>query len=505
MNQNSIRKMVIVGGGTAGWMTAAAAAKILKNQYCEIQLIESDEIATIGVGEATIPQMRVYNRVLDLDENDFIKKTQATFKLGIEFVDWTRLGQSYIHPFGYYGISMEGVEFHHFWLRMYNQGRAAELENYSIAASAAQKGRFMRPVNRPNSPLADIDYAFHFDAGLYARYLREYSEARGVTRTEGKITQVVQRPNDGFIDAVVLEDGTRIEGDLFIDCTGFRGLLIEETLKTGYDDWSHWLPCDRAIAVPCANAGDPIPYTRSTARTAGWQWRIPLQHRIGNGHVFSSRFMSEDEATAILLANLDGEPLADPRTIKFTGGKRRQYWNKNVVAIGLASGFVEPLESTAIHLIQSTIARLFSLFPTRDFHQDEIDRFNRLSDLEIERVRDFIILHYIATERQDSPFWQYIQSVEAPEYLQRKIRMYQNSGRIYREDEELFNETSWLAVFHGQGIRANGYHPIVDTLSDEDVQRRVDNIREVIGNSSEQMPPQMDFIRQHCLADKIKM
>jgi len=505
MLDNRIKKIVIVGGGTAGWMTAAACAKLLKSSYCEIELVESEQIATIGVGEATIPQMQLFNKVLDLNEDDFIRKTQATFKLGIEFVNWKKVGESYIHPFGGFGINMEGVEFHHFWLKMYQQGLAKDIEDYSIAAAAAKQGRFMRPVNLPNSPLSDIHYAFHFDASLYAQYLRTFSEERGVRRIEGRVVEVLQRPSDGFIESIMLEGGAKVSGDLFIDCTGFKGLLIEETLKTGYEDWSHWLPCDRAIAVPSANTQDPIPYTRSTAHSAGWQWRIPLQHRVGNGHVFSSRFMSDDEATALLLKNLDGEPLADPRTIKFKGGKRKKYWNKNVVAIGLSSGFVEPLESTAIHLIQSTIARLFSLFPTKDFHQDEIDRFNRLSDLEIERVRDFIILHYVATERDDSDFWRYIRGIDIPEYLQNKIRMYQRTGRIYREDEELFNETSWLAVFHGQGVMAKDYHPIVDTLSDEDVKRRVDSVLAVINRSCEEMPLQKIFIDKYCKAEKPKI
>ncbi|WP_028885635.1 tryptophan halogenase family protein [Teredinibacter turnerae] len=499
MTNNRIEKIVIVGGGTAGWMTAAACGKLLKTS-CEVELVESEALPPIGVGEATIPQINLFNKVLQLDEDDFVRKTQATFKLGIEFVNWTKLNHRYLHPFGSFGRDMEGVEFHHFWLKMCKNGSEKNIEDYSLAAVAAKKGRFTRPINIPNSPLAEIHYAFHFDAGLYAKYLRDFSEARGVIRTEGRVKQVIQHPDSGFIESLTLDDGRCVKGDLFIDCTGFQGLLIEQTLKTGYVDWREWLPCDTAIAVPCTSNGDPTPYTRSTAHTAGWQWRIPLQHRIGNGHVFSSRFMSSDEATSILLNNLDGEPLAEPREIKFNGGKRKRYWNKNVVAIGLSSGFVEPLESTAIHLIQSTIARLFSLFPTREFRQEEIDRFNRLSDLEMDRVRDFIILHYIATERDDSPFWQYIQEMEIPEYLQNKIRMYQNSGRIYREDEELFNETSWLAVLHGQGIRPTDYHPVVDTLSLEEVRRRVDNIEAVIKRSSEEMPSHAEFIATHCKA-----
>ncbi len=506
MLENKIRSIVIVGGGTAGWMTAAAASKLLRNQYCDIHLVESDEIGIIGVGEATIPQIQLFNKVLDLQEDDFVRKTQATFKLGIEFINWRRLGHSYIHPFGSYGINMLGMEFHHFWLRLLKeQGKAPEIEDYSIAAVAAKQNRFMRPIQRVNSPLSEIHYAFHLDAGLYGRYLREFAEARGVKRTEGKVVQVKQREGNGFIESVVLENGTAIEGDLFIDCSGFRGLLIEQTLKTGYESWLDYLPCDTAVAVPSAKVGEPTSYTKSTAHTAGWQWRIPLQHRTGNGHVFSSQYMSEDEATSILLNNLDGEALAEPRTIRFNVGKRKKYWNKNCVAIGLSSGFIEPLESTAIHLIQSNIARLFSLFPTRDFHQTDIDMFNNQASLEMDRVRDFIILHYIATERDDSDFWNYCRTMEIPDYLKRKISMYQNSGRIFREDEELFNETSWLAVMQGQGIEANGYHPVVDTISKEELAARVNDVHQVIARSVEEMPSHQAFIDRFCKAEKPQM
>lgn len=508
MIENKIRSIVIVGGGTAGWMTAAAASKLLKNNYCSIRLVESDAIGIVGVGEATIPQIQLFNKVLDLQEDDFIKKTQATFKLGIEFINWRKLGHSYVHPFGSFGINMMGVEFHHFWLKLLQQkgvGAVPEIEDYSISAVAAKQGRFMRPINVANSPLSDIHYAFHLDAGLYGKYLRSFAEERGVVRTEGKVTRVIQRENDGFIKSIVLEDGSEIEGDLFIDCSGFRGLLIEETLKTGYESWLDYLPCDTAVAIPSEKVAAPIPYTKSTAHTAGWQWRIPLQHRTGNGHVFSSQYMSEDEATAILLKNLDGAPLADPRTIKFKVGKRKKYWNKNCIAIGLSSGFIEPLESTAIHLIQSNIARLFSLFPTRDFNQAEVDMFNRMASLEMDRVRDFIILHYVATERDDSAFWNYCRNMHIPEYLARKLEMYKCSGRIFREDEELFNETSWLAVMHGQGIEARGYHPIVDTISQEELEARVSDVESVISRSSKEMPAHQVFIDQHCLAEKVNM
>lgn len=355
---NRITQIVIVGGGTAGWMTAAALSKVLTKEY-SIRLIESEEIGTVGVGEATIPMIKLFNTALDLDEDDFVRQTKGSFKLGIEFADWGRIGDSYLHGFGKIGQDLGLVAFYQYWLKMHQAGKAADLDEYSINTWAARHGKFMRAVSdRPNSPLADIAYAYHFDAGLYARYLRGYAQARGVQRIEGKVVDTELRGGDGFVEAVVLDRGERIAGQLFIDCSGFRGLLIEQALKTGYDDWSHWLPCNRALAVPCESAAELTPYTRSTARDGGWQWRIPLQHRTGNGMVYCSDHMSDDEAAAVLLANLDGKPLADPRPLRFVTGKRKQFWNKNCVAIGLSSGFMEPLESTSIHFIQSAIAKI---------------------------------------------------------------------------------------------------------------------------------------------------
>ena len=353
MSENRIKKIVIVGGGTAGWMTAAALGKVLGPDYASITLIESDAIGIVGVGEATIPQIGTYNRMLGMDEDEFVRRTKGSFKLGIEFVNWGKLGHRYIHPFGHYGINMKGLSFHAFWLRSFKEGKATGLDDYSLNASACKDNKFMRPINAGKSPLSEIAYAFHFDAGLYSLYLRELAEGFGVVRREGMITQVHKRAEDGFIESVELADGGRVEGELFIDCSGFRGLLIEQALQTGYDDWSAELPCNRAMVVPCSSVDPLTPYTRSTAHTAGWQWRIPLQHRIGNGHVYCSDFMSDDEATSILLDNLDGEPLAEPRQVKFLTGQRKKYWNKNVVAIGLSSGFMEPLESTSIWMIQS--------------------------------------------------------------------------------------------------------------------------------------------------------
>ncbi|MFN3388209.1 MAG: tryptophan halogenase family protein [Allosphingosinicella sp.] len=498
MRDDRIRKIVIVGGGTAGWMTAAALAKILGDMAdLLVELVESDEIGTVGVGEATIPQILLFNGMLGLDEDDFVRATNATYKLGIEFRDWTRIGHRYVHPFGFYGLNMKGIEFHHHWLKGRALGDGTELDDYSLAAVAGRQGRFMRPrPDQPNSPLSKFSYAFQFDASLYARYLRAYSEARGVVRTEGRIVEVVQNGESGFVEAVRLDSGALVEGELFIDCSGFRGLLIEQTLGAGFEDWTKWLPCDRALAVPCENGGDRNPLTRSTARAAGWQWRIPLQHRIGNGYVYSSAHISDDEAAATLLANLDGAPLADPRPLRFTAGHRKKVWVKNVVALGLASGFLEPLESTSIHLVQSGIARLMSLFPTRRFDAAEIDRFNAMTAREYLDIRDFLVLHYKATERDDTPFWDYCRTLPPPAGLAEKLEMFRLNGRIFREHEELFTETSWLSVMVGQGVEPGGYHPAADLLPDEETLARLAHVREVIANAANVMPTQMEFLRQ---------
>ncbi len=497
---NRIRRIAIIGGGTAGWMTAAAFAKVLGPEYATITLVESDEIGTVGVGEATIPQINIYNRMLGIDENDFVRRTKGSFKLGIQFVDWTRIGHSYFHPFGKFGLDMEGVSFHAFWLRLHRMGLAGPIEDYTLMAKASERGKFMRSVNAGNSPLSSINYAFHFDAGLYALYLREHAEARGVIRREGKVVSVHQRAVDGFVESVALEDGTRIEADLFIDCSGFRGLLIEGALKAGYQDWSNWLPCNRAVAVPCASADDIPPFTRSTARTAGWQWRIPLQHRVGNGYVYCSEFLSDDEAAATLLANLGGEALADPRFIRFTTGHRKTYWDKNVVAIGLASGFVEPLESTSIHMIQSGIAHLLANFPDRSFDPVDAARYNRIIRTESEEIRDFLVLHYKATERDDSPFWNHCRTMAVPERLAEKIRIFENSGRTFRENEELFNDTSWFAVMMGQGLTPRTHDPVANLMSLDLTRERLNEIESTVAASADYMPTHRDFIAANCAA-----
>ncbi len=494
-------RVVIVGGGTSGWMSAAALARVLQGQY-PITLVESDDIGTIGVGEATIPMIQLFNRLLDLDENEFMRQTQGSFKLGIEFVNWARLGDRYIHGFGVIGQENATVDFHQYWLKMYQAGKAKELEAYSINTAACRANKFIRPqLDLPNSPLSQIAYAFHFDASLYAKFLRGFSEARGVLRVEGQIDQVETREGDGHVTALRLKSGQRVEGDFFIDCSGFRALLIEGALKTGYEDWSHWLPCDRAVAVPCESVKELTPYTRSTARQAGWQWRIPLQHRIGNGHVFSSKYISEDEATAVLMSNLDGAPLADPRPIRFKTGKRAQAWIKNVVSIGLACGFIEPLESTAIHLVQMGIAHLLTMFPAAGFADADRDQYNRIIGQEYEWVRDFIILHYKATERTDSPLWNYCRTMEIPRSLQDRMDLFRSHGRVYREGNELFTKLSWLQVMHGQRVRPQSYHPLADLRTEAETAEYLDEISGVIEACVEAMPSHSHFIADHCAAE----
>jgi tryptophan halogenase len=493
-----IRRIVVCGGGTAGWMTAAALAKLLGPAW-HITLIESEEIGTVGVGEATIPLINVYNEALELDENEFMRETAATFKLGIEFVNWGRLGDSYIHGFGPLGPDIGLAKFHHYWLSRHPDGRAADLEAFSVNIAAARRGKFMRArKDLGRSPLAEIAHAYHFDAGLYAAFLRRYAERRGVLRIEGRIGSVSTRADNGFVESVTMESGQRVPGDLFIDCTGFRGLLIEQTLHTGYEDWSHWLPVNRAWAVPCENHHPLTPYTRATARAAGWQWRIPLQHRMGNGHVFCNSFIGEQEAADVLVGNLDAPRLADPRMLRFVTGKRRQLWNRNVVAVGLSSGFLEPLESTSIHLIQNTVARLTTFFPFDRFDQADIDEFNRQSDFEFERIRDFIILHYKATERTDTEFWNYVRTMPIPDSLAHKLELWRSNARVFRDSQELFSEISWVEVLLGQRIVPRGYHPLVDTLAAEKIDEFLAGVRQTIARCVEAMPTHEQYVAEQC-------
>jgi tryptophan 7-halogenase len=498
VNDGPIRQVVIVGGGTAGWMAAAALARLQDNGVTKIILVESDEIGTVGVGEATIPPIKTFNAMLGIDENDFIAKTQGTFKLGIEFDGWQRPGEKYLHPFATYGSDINGIKFHQIWLMLRDKGMTNPIGDFNMCEVMSRGNRFDRPSADPRNVSSLSDYAFHFDAGLYARYLRNYSEAHGVQRREGKITTIQQRADDGFIESVELEDGSRINGDLFIDCSGFQGLLIEQTLQTGYDDWSQWLPCNRAMAVPSARTEPLLPYTRSTAREAGWQWRIPLQHRTGNGYVYCSEFLSDDEAAAILLANLDGEALGDPRPLRFVTGRRKRAWSKNVVALGLASGFMEPLESTSIHLVQEGISKLLALFPDRSFANHERDEYNRLTNIQWENIRDFLILHYKANARVGLPFWERCADMPIPETLQRKIDLFAGTGRLFRYQDELFTDANWSAVLLGQGIIPEKHDPLADALDVQQVGQMLGHMTQLFHHAAGAMPAHAAFIDRNC-------
>jgi tryptophan halogenase len=498
MGDDRIKSVVVVGGGTAGWMSAAVLARALGDSV-RIRLVESEEIGTVGVGEATIPQIRNINAFLGLDENAFLAATQGTIKLGIEFVDWRAPGHAYIHAFGEIGRPLGAVPFHHYWLAGRAEGDEHSLWDYSLNARAAFAGRFDRAVRRPGGAAESLTYAFQFDAILYARHLRAHAERLGVVRTEGKIVDTTLREPDGFVASVTLESGEVVEGDFFIDCSGFRGLLIEQALQTGYEDWSDLLPCDRAIAVPTANTAPPRPYTQAIARPAGWQWRIPLQHRTGNGHVFCSRFVSEDEAVAQLMANLEGEALAEPRTLKFLTGRRKRFWNKNVLALGLASGFMEPLESTSIHLVQSGLSRLLALFPDKGFAPRDIDEYNRQTGLEYERIRDFLVLHYWANQRPE-PFWRACRERAVPAELTRKVELFRTHGRLFREPDDLFLEASWLQVLIGQGVVPEAWHPMAGRLTDDQLRGFLANLGKITADGAAALPAHGDFLRQQCAA-----
>jgi tryptophan halogenase len=495
-DERAIGSIIIAGGGSAGWMTAAALSNTL-GPSVKIKLIESEQIGTIGVGEATIPPIKKFNQSLGISEAEFVRETQGSFKLGIEFRGWGKANSAYFHPFGKYGADFDHVPIYQHWLRDRRRRPEYSLGEYSMAWGAAKRGRFAVPSSDRRMMQSTYDYAYHFDAGLYAKYLRTYSEARGVVRYEGKIQSVRRSDCSGDVDSVLTEDGVEHFAEFFIDCTGYRGLLIEETLETGYDDWSNHLPCNRAVAVPCEHAGEFTPYTRSTALAAGWQWRIPLQHRIGNGHVFCSDYMSEDEATSVLLENLDGAALADPRVIRFVTGRRKKFWNRNVVAIGLSAGFMEPLESTSLHLIQTGISRLLALFPRLNDREMLAEEYNALTSREYERVRDFLILHYHLNSRPE-PFWKGVASAEIPEGLAYRLKHFAQSGRVVADGYDLFANSSWVSLYIGQGCIPQSYDPLLDVRDMEHERRILDSIRGVIGEAAEEMPTHRDFIEAHC-------
>ncbi len=494
-NDRAIRSIIVVGGGSSGWMTAAALSNSL-TQGCAITLIESEEIGTVGVGEATIPPIKTFNATLGIDEREFVTRTQGSFKLGIEFVDWAKLGHRYFHPFGSYGRPFDIADVHQHWLHVRD---GSKLDDHCMAWAAASRGKFAPPSPDQRNVLSTYEYAYHFDAGLYAKFLRAYSEERGVTRVEGKVGDVTLKGETGHVDSVTMDDGRILSADLFIDCSGFRGLLIEGALETGYDDWTHWLPCDRAMAVPCESTPDFTPYTRSTARAAGWQWRIPLQHRTGNGYVYSSQQINDDRAAETLLANLDGKALADPRPLRFTTGMRRKFWNKNVIAIGLSSGFMEPLESTSLHLIQAGISKLLALFPDRDFDPLITDEYNRIAANEYERIRDFLILHYKLTTRDDAELWRYCAAMNIPDTLQWKIDHFRKYGRLLARDADLFGAPSWLAVHVGQFNMPERTDPLID-FGRTNGREWLGKLRAAMAAEAERMPTHQAFIDQHCKA-----
>ena len=481
-----VTRVVILGGGTAGWMTAAALAASF-GPALSITLLESEEIGTVGVGEATIPTIHWFNELIGLDEPEFLRATKATFKLGIEFVGWRRPGHRYFHPFGQYGATLPGVAFHHRWLKARADGEDLALADLSLATRLAAENRFARPQGEARSILSTLGYAYHFDASLYARHLRALAEARGVVRVEGRLGHV-ERAANGSVAALVTEAGERLAAELFVDCSGFRALLIGGEMGADYEDWSHWLPCDRAVAVPSARVAETTPYTRSTVRPAGWQWRIPLQHRTGNGYVYCHRFCSDDEAAGTLLANLDGEALAEPRFLRFVAGTRRAAWTRNVVAIGLAAGFLEPLESTSIHLIQSGIAKLLTLFPDADMDPGLAARFNALMARDMDGIKDFLILHYHATQGHEDPLWRHCRTMPLPDTLVAREAQYRRSGRLMLDADELFREASWLAVLNGQGIEAAGYNPLADVLDAATNRAQVRQVAEVIARAAPTLP-----------------
>ncbi|WP_298196429.1 tryptophan halogenase family protein [Novosphingobium sp.] len=487
----SRRRIVIAGGGTAGWMTAAALARTLGGAI-ELTLVESDAIGTIGVGESTIPPLVNYNRLLGIGEAEFMRATQATFKLGIEFENWKVDGESYFHSFGLTGRDHWTAGFQHFWLHGLTKGHDWSFDDYCLELKAAHAGRFAHlPDNRMN-------YAYQLDSSLYAAYLRRLAEADGARRVEGKIAEVELDGLTGNIAALRLDSGERLAGDLFVDCTGFRALLIEGALHAGYDDWSHYLPCDSAIAVQTESVRPPVPYTRAIAHDAGWQWRIPLQHRQGNGIVYCSRYLDRDAALARLLGTIEGQRLTEPNFIRFVTGARRQQWYRNCIAMGLSGGFMEPLESTSIHLIQRAILRLIRMMPMGEISPRDVAEFNEQQLTDMVQIRDFLVLHYKATERRDSPFWRQCAGMAIPESLSHKIELFRETGRVFRKNEELFAENSWVQVMLGQGIMPRAYHPVATKLSDAELDHLLHGLRESVERTVASLPRHHEYVAQYC-------
>ncbi|MBO9713264.1 tryptophan halogenase family protein [Sphingomonas sp.] len=494
-------RLIIVGGGTAGWMAAAGLVHLLAGPDYAITLIESDEIGTVGVGEATLPHIKTFNDMLGIDEAQFMRETQGSFKLGIEFVGWDQPGERYIHPFGTFGEPWAGVDFQHHWARAMLAGQdVGPIHDYSFAIAAAQANGFEFPTEDARSIRSTFAYAYHFDAGLYADFLRRWATARGVKRLEGQVVDVARDGRTGHVASLTLKSGAILEGDFFLDCSGFRSLLLGKTMEVPWYDWSEWLPCDRALAVPCASADPLTPYTRSTAQKGGWTWRIPLQHRTGNGYVFSSRFIEEHEARETLLGALDGEPLADPRLLRFQAGRRARCWEGNVVAVGLASGFLEPLESTSIFLIQAAVTDLAALIPAPGQGIDAAlaAEFNRLFEIHYDRTRDFLVLHYTANRRHGQPLWDHVRTMQLPDSLRHKIALFEESAAAPDYRLGLFSRDSWLAVLLGQGITPRGYSPLANALSQDEMLRRLADLRQRIADNAQDLSGHAEFLASYC-------
>lgn len=497
-----IKKLVVVGGGTAGWMAAVAVARFFKESFLDIVVVESSEIKPVGVGEATIPHIIKFNRLIGIDEDEFIKRVQGTFKLGIHFEDWGKLGESYFHAFGDVGHEFDSIKFYQYWWRMKRENPdVPDISELTYNTSAAYAHKFTRPLDAGDSPLSSIAYAYHFDSVLYGKYLRELCEASGVKRIEKTINEVKLDESSGNISKLIFKDGTSQEGDFFIDCTGFNARLIQGALGVEYESWSDLLPCDSAWAIPCEHSTeDREPFTRAKATTGGWTWRIPLQHRVGNGHVFSSKFLREEEALETLQRQLEGKPLAEPKRLSFETGIRKELWHRNCLSLGLASGFLEPLESTSIHLVHTNVVRFLNFFPTKTPNQRLIDKYNEQARIEMTKIRDFLILHYCATTRNDSPFWDYMRELTLPDSLSSKIEIFKATGRVFRDSEELFNDLSWVEVFHGQGIEPSDYDPLVDQVDPAIINKRINHVRDVVQNSVSATPKHTAFIDKYCKA-----
>jgi tryptophan halogenase len=496
--QGRLKQIVIVGGGAAGWMTAAALSKFLKPNDVSLTLVESDEIGIIGVGEATIPDMLQFNLFLGIVEADLMRATDATFKLGVEFVDWAHQGARYFHPFGFHGVDIDGLDFHQHWLHCRAHGNAHEIGEYCLTEIVARQNKFAFPDTRvAGAPASYLRYAYHFDAALYAAFLRKYAEQRGVKRVEGKVCEVVRAPESGDVVGVRLESGQTIGGEFFFDCSGFRSLLLDKTLGVPWVDWRHWLPCDRALAVACHHNGPLLPYTRSTAKPAGWQWRIPTQRRTGNGHIHCSEFIGEDEATSTLLEGLDGEVIGAPRLIRFATGHRRTFWENNCVAIGLSAGFLEPLESTSLYLIRQGISRFIALFPDASVPSVNRDEYNRWMQKDFEQVRDLLVLHYHANERHE-PFWRHCRAMPLPETLQRRLALFSEGGRFLRNEGELFPNASWVAVMLGQGVIPRSIDPLVSGMPVSETAHKLSLLHQAMHQYSSGLPRHEDVLQQYC-------